>query len=282
MSGFLMTLFRLGVALCLAAPAATPPGKPGERGLVRRNGQAYWYPATILSLRDGKLEVLFDDGEGREWVTSDRITAIDLKEGSAIQARAGRGPVFYPGVILEKKGDKYVVLYDSGARETTVLAALRASRGPMKRACRVGQEVLAIWNEPYLWYPGRIVELRDDRARIAFYDGDVGWVTLDQIALVDVKRNPRVLGRWQGGPNLFPGRVLKKSGAQYHVTYDDGDEEVSSLHWLVFVIDPHDALGKNSACTPDFPAPDRLSEEEPPLPAPGPPSELKRRDTKGI
>lgn len=275
---------RLGLPLILLSMSLSVFGawNGGDRVLAQRAGQPFWYPATVLSQKSGVYEVLYEDGESREKLGGERLAANDLAVGSAVHARANRGTIFYPGVILEKDGEKVVVLYDSGVKEPTFQAMLRVARAPIRAACRVGQEVLAIWDNSVYWYPGKIVELKNDRARIAFHDGDVSWVTLDQIAKVDTKRNPRVFGRWQGGEVMYPGRVERVAGGKYHVAYDDGDKEKTTLHWLVFVMEPHDALGENAACTPGFEAPPKQESGLPPPPAPVAPSELKRRETKDI
>src|SRR5262245_42125062 len=93
----------------------------------------------------------------------------------------------------------------------------------------VGQRVLAQWHPEVYFYPGTIKAIQADKYSVQFDDGDQASVTAKQLAPLDIKAGSRVFGRFKGGPAYFPGKVDRQDGAKIHITYDDGDEEWTTI-----------------------------------------------------
>jgi hypothetical protein len=91
----------------------------------------------------------------------------------------------------------------------------------------LGDRCLGQWSDGY-WYPATIVSAEEDVYNVAFDDGDS--------AVFQIRRLDQLTGELDLQSNAT-GRVeeaiirqnYKKSGDSIHVSYDDGDEEDTTI-----------------------------------------------------
>ncbi len=93
----------------------------------------------------------------------------------------------------------------------------------------VDARVLAPW-EPDFLYSGTILriekdEAKGDRALIAFDDNDEGWVYVDSLEPIVLKKNTRVYSRKNMGPQHLPAKIGDVDGETVFVEFDNGFSE---------------------------------------------------------
>src|SRR5438477_495763 len=98
--------------------------QPGDRVLATRLDDEFWYPGTVRAIEGEQLHVYFDDGD-HEWMPAERVAENELAAGSRVYVRFQRGPVYYPGRISRREGDRISVDYDDGQKEDTSIALVR-------------------------------------------------------------------------------------------------------------------------------------------------------------
>ncbi len=202
----------------------------GDRVLAKWSQDPFWYPGTVQALEGERLHVYYDDGES-EWLPPDRVAPLDLKPGDRVFGRWQQGPVFYPGQITARDGEKIHIRYDDGGQETTTLSLVRVRRGGAVNPWRVGQRVLAQWAHEPFYYPGVVAAVNGDAVAIRYDDGDRSEVLPEQVLPLRLDVGDRVYARWQRGPYYYPGRVAQKNGDNILVQYDDGQQE-----WTVIAV----------------------------------------------
>jgi hypothetical protein len=89
---------------------------------------------------------------------------------------------------------------------------------------KVGDRVLAPW-EPIFLYSGTIKEIKKSKALIQFDDGDSGWVFVDQLRTISVKKDQAVLSRRKMGAIHYPAKILQVRGDEVLVGFDDRSGE---------------------------------------------------------
>ncbi len=96
----------------------------GERVLARWPlEKSWWYPGVIVGT-SGELEVQFDDG-GRSFVDLDEVRPLEVRVGTAIQARWKGGNAYYPGKVSAVHGHALHIAYDDGDQEVTSVCMIR-------------------------------------------------------------------------------------------------------------------------------------------------------------
>jgi len=94
----------------------------------------------------------------------------------------------------------------------------------------IGDRVLANWPLEVSWmYPGVLCGVRDDGCIVQFDDGGRAQVAEEEIRRLNVDVGDRVFGRWRGGGQYLPGKVLVQRGWAILIRYDDGEEEWTSV-----------------------------------------------------
>lgn len=91
-----------------------------------------------------------------------------------------------------------------------------------------GDRCLGQWSDGY-WYPATVVEAGEDAYSVAFDDGDSATLSDSQIRSIDWNVGTAVECNWKGGGSYYPGSITRKSGDAIHVSYEDGDEEDTSI-----------------------------------------------------
>ena len=99
---------------------------------------------------------------------------------------------------------------------------------PATNPWRVGDRVLAKWNDSY-FYPGQVRDIQGDGCLVVFYDGEALWVHFAHVLVFDIKVGSRVFCRVKGGPNFFPGTINQQKGETLLIRYETGEEEWSSI-----------------------------------------------------
>src|SRR5438270_690225 len=96
----------------------------------------------------------------------------------------------------------------------------------------VGDRVLGQRAEESYWYPGTIKHSDGERYFILFDDGNQLQTPAERLRPLTIDAGDKVQGRWQGGPQYYPGEITERTGDVVHVRYDDGDEETTLLRLL--------------------------------------------------
>lgn len=91
-----------------------------------------------------------------------------------------------------------------------------------------GERCLGQWGDGY-WYPATVVSADEGIYTVAFDDGDSASLTDSQIRSIEWNVGTAVECNWQSGGSYYPGTIMKKNGDAIHVSYDDGDEEDTSI-----------------------------------------------------
>lgn len=92
----------------------------------------------------------------------------------------------------------------------------------------VGDRVLGQW-EPEWFYPGVIVTEGGGTFVVQFDDGDRAQLQPNQVREMNIGTGSRVYCRWRGGPQYYPGSITAINGNAIDVSYDDGDQESTTV-----------------------------------------------------
>jgi hypothetical protein len=217
-------------------PAAAPPAlwKVGDRVLACAQ-DLYWYPGAVLAAHEDQYHIVFDDGN-QGLVAGDKLRPVAVDVGDRVWCRWKGGPTYHPGQITRRDGEVIHVQYDDGDQEDTLLRLVRLERddwfpGGTLTDFAEGDRVLACWYD-LNWYPGVIITVNGKRLHILFDDGDQAMVTPEQIKPLAFQVGDRLCCRRQGGPIYYPGEITQINGEVIHISYDDGEEETTSLRLI--------------------------------------------------
>ena len=225
--------------------------KVGDRVLAPWE-PTFLYTGQIAEIKDNQALIEFGDGDVG-WVVLERARPLAVPRGQRVLSRRNMGPNFFPGKILEVRGDEVCVGFDDGGEdEWTTIAALRIpcqpgpGATPTKMAShmayfenvRVGDRVWAPWNSATL-FAGTVDQVKDKNVHIHFDDGDRGWVQLEQLLALDIPVGLRLAARKKKGGQYFPATVTEVDGDRIHLKYDDEEEQWTTPAALVLVTQPY-------------------------------------------
>ncbi len=213
----------------------------------------FLYAGAIQEIDKIKALIQFDDGDAG-WVYVEQIRELAVRRGQNVLSRRKIGALFYPGEILEIRGDEVLVGFaQGGADEWTRIAALRipsedddargaesvkvASNQVFLKSLRKGDRVWAPWMASVL-FVGVVDAIKDDEAHIHFADGDQGWVQLNQLLPFEPAIGMGVLGNWKMAGQFFPGVIARIDGPRIQIRYDDGDVEWTTSRALALPVQP--------------------------------------------
>lgn len=93
-----------------------------------------------------------------------------------------------------------------------------------------GSDVLAPWaNDPFL-YPAVVVEIANDHALVAYWEGDSAFVPVDTLRVPRFTPGDAVAVNWKNAGQYWPAVIVTRVGGAVQVRYDsDG-----SLGWTTF------------------------------------------------
>ena len=127
---YLLEIVPKNTGNCVVGSSRTaiPPQKwqRGDRVLVNRNDDDFWYPATILGPQGSMYRVRFATGrvgsEDARYIGDDIITA-----GSRIECSWKNFGRWLPGRVKSRDGDHVVIDYDDGLSERAALSYVRVA-----------------------------------------------------------------------------------------------------------------------------------------------------------
>jgi len=91
-----------------------------------------------------------------------------------------------------------------------------------------GNRCLGLWSDGY-WYPATVVKAEAGVYFVAFDDGDSASVNESGIRAIDWRIGTYIQCNWKRKGAYYPGRITAMIGESIHVSYDDGDEEDTSI-----------------------------------------------------
>lgn len=111
------------------------------------------------------------------------------------------------------------------------------------KAFQTGDRVKVRWLKGSTWYTGTIQSFKNNSYFIKYDDGDEEWTTAEFIeplfkpgnanASQNFNIGDRVQVRWRGGAAWYNGRIDEISGNQYFIKFDDGDEEWTTVEFMI-------------------------------------------------
>lgn len=94
------------------------------------------------------------------------VSAQAQTAGDWVLAKWKNGAYWFPGIIQSVQGDKLVITYDDGDKETLYANMVRPYNW------KVGSKVECNFKNAGAWYPGKITALNGASVSIAYDDGD--------------------------------------------------------------------------------------------------------------
>jgi len=97
---------------------------------------------------------------------------------------------------------------------------------------KVGEKLLVNWSHDKYWYPATIKKKDGQRYFVVFDDGDKEWTVPSHMIEEDIRVGDRVFGNWKKRKRYYPGRVTRRDGNKIHISYDDGDQENTTISFV--------------------------------------------------
>ncbi|NNE00342.1 MAG: hypothetical protein HKN47_23735 [Pirellulaceae bacterium] len=117
-------------------------------------------------------------------------------------------------------------------RTATVIAALFLVAGPITAAdFKVGDWVLAHWEQGDGYFVGTIVEDKQSVFLVLFEDGDTAEVKKTKVKENDIQAGSKVVARWKDG-QYYRAKVDKIVGRALFIHYDDGTKDWAPWSWI--------------------------------------------------
>ena len=91
-----------------------------------------------------------------------------------------------------------------------------------------GSRVLGQWSDGY-WYPATVQSTHNGQYTLTFDDGDSATVYSNQVTPLNWTTGSRVQCNWLGKGKYYSGTITSQRGHNIHVSYDDGDQENTSV-----------------------------------------------------
>ncbi len=95
-------------------------------------------------------------------------------------------------------------------------------------AWKAGDRVLGQWSDG-LWYPAKISGVAGADFNISFDDGDTAVLPAAKVRKINWKIGTKVQCNWKRGGTYYTGTITKMEGESIHISYDDGDQEDSTI-----------------------------------------------------
>jgi hypothetical protein len=207
--------------------------KIGDRVWGRKGSNDFWCTGVVRHIDGERCYIIFDDGDDA-LLEHDMLQAFELKAGDSVLARLPMEADFRPAKVLAWDDDKIRVRWAAGEENWTSYgmvhkpAGERTSLEATESAWSAGTRVFACWHDLF-WYPGTVLAAEADQFHVVFDHGGQALVSTERMRPLDLDVGARVFGRYQGGPEWFPGEVTSREAERVHIRYDDGDEEWTLL-----------------------------------------------------
>jgi hypothetical protein len=205
----------------------------GTRVLGRRGQEDHWYTGTIRHVDGERFYVIFDDGDDA-LLESKRLKSLDLTVGDRVFARLPTEREFKPAQLVEWDDDKVRVHWSEGGEDWTSFGMIRwqpqaeLPPTPLDRDWKEGDRVFACWHDLY-WYPGVVLTRNGGQLHIVLDNGNQALLGGDRVRPMELNIGDKVLARWKGGPEYYPGEITDRDGDVLHIRYEDDDEETTSV-----------------------------------------------------
>ena len=96
---------------------------------------------------------------------------------------------------------------------------------------KIGDTVLAHWEQGDAFFVGTIVEDRKSEYLIVFEDGDTAQVKKTLVRKNNIKAGSKVVARWKDG-QYYRAKVAKIVGRALYIQYDDGTKGWAPWAWI--------------------------------------------------
>lgn len=94
---------------------------------------------------------------------------------------------------------------------------------------RIGDEVLATWQDDGFLYPAIVVAVDAATAHVAYLDGSEATLPLTALRHGTLGPGLRLQANWRGGGSYFEGTITQRIGLAVYIAYADGDRGWSTL-----------------------------------------------------
>lgn len=196
----------------------------------------FLYPGTIAYVGRNGLVIEYDDGD-EGYVPESTVRPLQVQVGSQVQIR--RDPDvnrYYWGEILAVYDSEVKVRYsEDDSEETLPIGRIRIPRVLLRLPREQEEELAALWKpgdrvlapwEPYFLYPGTIRQVESGIALIDYDDGDVGPVSLAELAPLHLEAGMRVQARRDRFEKVYePATITAVEDDSVTVRYDADDTE---------------------------------------------------------
>jgi hypothetical protein len=135
------------------------------------------YPGVVTQVSGDLCLVKWDDGDEPMMVEKNRMTHLPKTQIVAFAvgdhvAALWKDSRYYPGVVAEVQGDRYLIKWDDGDEPLLVSKDHVTQLTRIQAAIfKVGDHVMAVWKDSHM-YPGVVAEVREDLCLIKWDDGD--------------------------------------------------------------------------------------------------------------
>ncbi|OQA30859.1 MAG: Caspase domain protein [Betaproteobacteria bacterium ADurb.Bin341] len=182
---------------------------------VEKGNSAEDYGAYLAQYPKGKYAVL---AKGRKAKLEQAAQNAQLAENSAWASAEGAN--------TRESYAAYLQAYPQG--QYAALARARQAALSRQDQIETGARILGQWGDGR-WYPATISSQNGDFFHVAFDDGDQANLPRTRIRGIDWKLGTRVQCNWKGRGRYYTGTITVKEGNFVHISYDDGDQEDTSI-----------------------------------------------------
>lgn len=188
-----------------------------------------WYPVEVLERGDDQVRVRYVQDGTEERVARDHYAELELSQGIPVWAKkTPRAERFFRGKVQRWEDDQLYILFLDGDAAWVAMRDLSFPELRYERWFTPGHHLFGEWTDGY-YYPGYIQEIRDDKYRFRFDDGDERWLDKDQLSTYSIQYDDPIEVNWLGRGLYYRCVVTKRKGEQITVEYEDGDVETTTI-----------------------------------------------------
>ncbi len=96
----------------------------GNRAFAFRQQDGYWYPATVISVSEKGVEILYDDGS-RAVVDQGDLDELIVTIGDDVECLRDQDGEYEPAIVDDVHEERAQVEYESGETEWTEISKIR-------------------------------------------------------------------------------------------------------------------------------------------------------------
>lgn len=128
---------------------------------------------------------------------------------------------------------EYIKAYPKGrfvaqARVLIVKAKKEARLEQESQVASQGKRILGQWSDGR-WYPATVTGQTGNQFSVAFDDGDKADLPAARMRAIDWTVGTRVQCNWKSRGRYYSGTITTNSGLAVHISYDDGDQEDTTV-----------------------------------------------------